>query len=123
MWFHLLQKGTFAFIPEQLCRIRTHSQQLTRSHLESMSIVSDAQLILNEYVTHTMGAGILLQHRWRLQIAFDVWAQQFNGISFLSVHRGISKIYPVFLFYLLLPLKALTKIVPFIRTRLAASLR
>lgn len=120
MWFHLLHKGGFAFIPESLCRIRSHSEQLTRHHLESLSIIPDAQLILNEYVMRTMGASILLQHRWKLQIAFDVWAQQFIGMSFRSAHSGINEIYPLFLFYLLLPLKALTKIAPFIRARLAA---
>ncbi len=120
MWFHLLQKGWFSFIPEQLCKIRRHDEQQTKSNLESLSVISDGRLILNEYVINRMSGGVLLQHGWRMQIAFDIWAQQFFGMPFLAVNNKIREIYPLPLFYLLLPFKTMTKLVPFIKSRMAA---
>ncbi len=118
MWFHLLRKGDFAFVPELLCRFRRHEESQTRRNMESLSFIPDCQMILDEYVINNEGDG--LQHWWKMRIAFNVWALQFRGLSIIEAHRNIRKIYPLALFYLVLPFEALVRVGEIVKDRLAA---
>ncbi len=119
MWFHLLQKGDFAFIPEQLCRFRWHEGSETRRNIESLAFIPDFRMILGEYVVNGDG-GLVLRHCWKMHIAFDVWALQVRGLPVVEAHRNIRKIYPLALFYLFLPFKVLVRGSAIIKGRLAA---
>jgi glycosyltransferase involved in cell wall biosynthesis len=49
MWFYLLEQGTFAFLSEPLCKIRTHPGQLTQVHRLSFQLVDDEFRLFEEY--------------------------------------------------------------------------
>ncbi len=50
MWFHLLEQGDFAFIPEALCRFRRHEGQETRFNTKNYSFVNDEINLFSEYI-------------------------------------------------------------------------
>lgn len=49
MWFYLLEKGDFAFIPEALCMFRQHPEQETLKNLKSVVHVDDVFALFLEY--------------------------------------------------------------------------
>ncbi|WP_347258653.1 glycosyltransferase family 2 protein [Methylocaldum sp.] len=49
MWFHLLEKGRFAFIAEPLCSIRVHEGQQTARNLRSGRVVADKQRLFRDF--------------------------------------------------------------------------
>lgn len=50
MWFHLLERGDFAFIPEPLCRFRQHGGQQTRDHVSRGDFYDDFGKLFDEYI-------------------------------------------------------------------------
>lgn len=50
MWFRLLERGDFAFIPETLCRFRRHEGQITKSHTRDFSFAPEEIALFDEYV-------------------------------------------------------------------------
>lgn len=120
MWFHLLQKGDFAFIPEPLCRFRKHAGQETKGNIKSFSFVEDSLVFLEESVTDSIGNSALYRHLWRVQVGFDVWSLLFSGASLNVVHRKIREVYPLGLFYTFLPCKIFVQLMRTIRGRITA---
>ena len=49
MWFRLLEKGNFAFIPEALCLFRQHEDQETNKNLKSVAHLDDQSDLFFEY--------------------------------------------------------------------------
>lgn len=49
MWFYLLERGSFAFIPDPLCRLRQHEAQGTRGNLGSAKIIADRLRLFKEF--------------------------------------------------------------------------
>lgn len=49
MWFHLLGQGTAVLLPESLCYIRQHADQITRANILSGRIVADKRLLFRQY--------------------------------------------------------------------------
>jgi hypothetical protein len=103
MWFHLLRKGDFAFVPEPLCRFRWHPGSETSRNVDALSFVPEFRRLVGEYAQ--AGGGLALRHGWRMQLAFDVWTLQLRGLPVVEAHRNIRRIYPLAPFYLFLPLK------------------
>lgn len=50
MWFHLLEKGRFAYINESLCSFRIHSKQQTAKNRKSLSAAIDNFYLYEEYM-------------------------------------------------------------------------
>ena len=50
MWFHLLEGGSFGYIPEPLCYIRQHDEQTTHSNIMTTSILIDELKLYCEYL-------------------------------------------------------------------------
>lgn len=50
MWFHLLGQGSAVLIPEALCSIRQHGDQVTQANMKSGRIVEDKRLLFRQYV-------------------------------------------------------------------------
>lgn len=113
MWFYLLQKGDFVYLPKPLCRFRRHGEQETGKNIRALNMTDDAKMILEEY------AGGFFGHLWKIQAAFDIWAQQFSGVSISDAHRSIRKLTPLPLLYAFLPFKITAHIIRTIRGRLA----
>jgi len=49
MWFRILEKGDFAFIPETLCRIREHGRRATFKNMLSLAAARDEIRIYRDY--------------------------------------------------------------------------
>ena len=49
MWFYLLEKGNFAFVPEPLCKFRKHPGQGSLHNLSSFTVIEDEFFLYNEY--------------------------------------------------------------------------
>jgi glycosyltransferase involved in cell wall biosynthesis len=50
MWFHLLEKGNFAFLDEPLSSFRVHPRQQTVDNVERLADLEDAFLLLDDYL-------------------------------------------------------------------------
>ena len=50
MWFHLLEKGRFAFIAEPLASFRIHPGQKTKENASRLNHLDDQYLLLKEYL-------------------------------------------------------------------------
>ncbi len=120
MWCHLLQRGDFAFVPEPLCKFRWHAGSETSRNVESLGFVPEFRTIVGEYAGGEKGDGLLLRHRWKMQVAFDVWTKQLGGLRVVEAHRAIRKIYPLALFYLFLPVKVVVAGSAMVKGKLAA---
>lgn len=80
MWFHLLRRGTFAFLPTPLCRIRQHAEQATRENLRSGTVLRDKCLLFREYVDEVgKHAGLTEKLFWDARMAVTVWSTRNAG--------------------------------------------
>lgn len=71
MWFHLLEHGSFAYIPEPLCKFRRHQAQGTRGNLGSARILADRQRLFREFAPRPYLRGDLAQKLlWDLRMAW-----------------------------------------------------
>ena len=50
MWFHILEQGDFAFLPEMLCKIRQHGAQQTKTNIANLDFIDDEFKILDDYL-------------------------------------------------------------------------
>ena len=50
MWFHLLEKGEFAYLKEPLCSFRIHSGQQTARNITRYSAAEDNFVLYKEYI-------------------------------------------------------------------------
>lgn len=50
MWFHLLERGSFAFIDEPLCSFRIHDKQQTRANAGNLALLTDIYYLRGEYL-------------------------------------------------------------------------
>ncbi|MGA2261311.1 MAG: glycosyltransferase family A protein [Acidobacteriota bacterium] len=51
MWFHLLEKGKYAFINQPLCSFRIHPAQQTEKNANSLTALEDLFHLFDEYMT------------------------------------------------------------------------
>lgn len=74
MWFHLLEQGELACVPEPLCAIRRHAGQMTMHSIKSGALVEDNVRLFEEY-----GDKPYIRHSWaketsrRLRMAYRIW--------------------------------------------------
>jgi glycosyltransferase involved in cell wall biosynthesis len=73
MWFHLLQKGDLVFLPEPLCRIRQHPEQMTQSNLRNGRIVEDKRRLFRDFARQLEGSmSIAQKFLWDGRMALSV---------------------------------------------------
>lgn len=100
MWFHLLEQGRLACVPEPLTYIRQHARQLTQDNRRSGQLVEDKKRIFSAYIAkpyvHKTPLRVFL---WRLRTAYNFWK---GGAGYRSGQR-ISEFLPPVCFYFLLP--------------------
>jgi glycosyltransferase involved in cell wall biosynthesis len=104
MWFHLLEQGALACVPEPLTMIRMHHGQLTRANMDAGHIVADKKRLFPIYA----GKPYLKKNRWnvfvwKLRIAYNLWCatRQSNTRAHGSV---VGEFVQPVVFYLLLPI-------------------
>ncbi len=112
MWFHLLEKGNFAFTPEVLCIFRQHENQETRSNFANDAGIDDEFRIFNEYVNKEY---INIPRIKKLEIKFAkalfTWNQQYYGIDKMIIDAKLSQYFGLPLFHFLLMYKKLKDII------------
>lgn len=74
MWFHLLEKGTMVNLPEPLCAIRRHSNQMTVQSMKSGALVEDNVRLFEEYGTKPyIRRSWIKEFERRIRMAYRVW--------------------------------------------------
>lgn len=102
MWFHLLEQGNFAFIPETLCKFRHHQQQGTVNNVKHFSVADDEFLLFENYVNKKyLGYSCLTKNKLKYQKALTIWDMQKSQEDRTIIKKKISSHYNIFLFYIL----------------------
>lgn len=74
MWFHLLEQGDLAILPEPLCAIRRHLNQMTALNIRSGALVEDNVRIFEEYGNKPyIRKSCLSGAGRRIRMAYRVW--------------------------------------------------
>lgn len=74
MWFHLLERGELASLPETLCAIRRHAGQMTVQSIKSGALIEDNVRLFEEY-----GRKPYIRNTWMnnftrgVRMAYRVW--------------------------------------------------
>lgn len=73
MWFHLLGQGSAVLLPEALCIIRQHREQVTQANIRSGRIVEDKRLLFRQYVGYVEPSlGMWQKLTWDARMASSV---------------------------------------------------
>jgi glycosyltransferase involved in cell wall biosynthesis len=73
LWFHLLGQGSAVLIPEALCSIRQHEDQVTQANMKSGRIVEDKRLLFRQYVDYVkLSLGAPQKLAWDTRMASSV---------------------------------------------------
>jgi glycosyltransferase involved in cell wall biosynthesis len=71
LWFRLLERGWFAFIPERLCRFRQHRGRATFKHMDTGMIAADRVRLFREFARKPyMGRALGDRILWDLRMAW-----------------------------------------------------
>jgi hypothetical protein len=102
MWFHLLERGGFAHLPETLCGFRRHAGQQTRANAESLAFADDEFRLFDDY----SGKGYIFlswfqKQGVRYNKALLVWNRRWAGCGEDAIRRKISEHYSLSLFRLI----------------------
>jgi len=73
MWYHLLEKGKLAFVPEILCLFRQHQQQGTATSIRSLSFIDDGFLLYRKYADRYLQDDLLEKKVHILRMLCGAW--------------------------------------------------
>lgn len=100
MWFHLLEKGDFAFISEVLCSFRQHDEQGTKSSIREFTVIDDELLLREAYLDKRyIGNSLINIIRWKFHLALIIWNHRVHGVDPDTVKKKLNEHYPLVLFY------------------------
>jgi glycosyltransferase involved in cell wall biosynthesis len=73
MWIHLATKGSAVFLPEALCQIRQHSEQLTLTNFRNGRLVEEKRrLFRNELSNRRASLPFLCKAAWDIRMVVSV---------------------------------------------------
>ena len=117
MWFHLLEQGRLACIPEPLTYIRQHKSQITQDNRRTGQLVEDKKRIFSAYIDKPYVRKTALRvFLWRLRTAYNVW----KGVAGDKAGQSISGFLPPVWFYVLLPAVLVTDLLRHVLRRVRA---
>ncbi len=100
MWFHLLEQGDFAYIPEILCKFRVHLNQTTKTNIKSLKFIDDEILLFNDHIEKRyLGNSHINRQRWKFKLCYTIWSHKFIGLDINTIRSRIRGYMPLFLFY------------------------
>ena len=74
MWFHLLERGDFATVPDTLCIFRQHEAQETRGNRRAFAFLEEEERFYREFSAKPVVRATLLNRLlWRTRLAHYVW--------------------------------------------------
>lgn len=82
MWFHLLKHGTFAFLPDPLCRIRRHAKQATFANLRSGAVLDDKRRLFRGFLADVGSPSFREKLLWDVRMAVTACRSRNAGHSF-----------------------------------------
>lgn len=104
MWFHLLEKGAFAIIPEGLCKLRQHEAQESKGNRQAFSFLKDEYGIFEEFSKKSyVNRTFLNELYWNIRISYYIWRDRRNCRNRGDLHAMIGRQLNPWLFYLLCP--------------------
>ena len=81
MWFHLLEKGKFAFINRPLCSFRVHPAQKTADNVRKRVYLDDHYLLLRQYLDRPyVRAGRVLKNYLVADAVYQFWKLHKKGL-------------------------------------------
>ena len=81
MWFHLLERGKFAFIDEPLSLFRVHPGQQTARNLETYADIEDLFLLFRDYASKpSLGLGGWTRRYLQYDVTYRYWKLYKRGI-------------------------------------------
>jgi hypothetical protein len=117
MWFHLLEQGRLACIPEPLTYIRQHESQITKDNSRTGQLVVDKKRIFSAYADKPYVRKTALRvFLWRLRTAYNFW----KGVAGNRSIQRVSGLVPPVWFYLLLPAVLITDMLRHVLRRVRA---
>lgn len=91
MWFHLLEKGKFAFINRPLCSFRVHGAQKTAENVRKTVDLDDYCLLLRQYLDKPyVRAGWVLKNYLVNDAVYQYWKVHKKGL--LEGHEASERI-------------------------------
>jgi glycosyltransferase involved in cell wall biosynthesis len=73
MWIHLLTKGSAVFLPEALCQIRQHNEQLTISNFRSGGLVEEKRRLFRNELSRRRGSlPFLCKVGWDIRMVVSI---------------------------------------------------
>jgi glycosyltransferase involved in cell wall biosynthesis len=106
MWFHLLEKGDFAFIPEALCIFRQHEGQGSVVNLKLGAAIYDEFQMYRDYAGKPyMGLHVLQQFKVLSAKALFAVNQRDYGVAPSFIKAALSDQFGLPLYYPILVLK------------------
>lgn len=109
MWFNLLKKGQYAYIPDTLCLLRMHEDQTTKLNTISAAVLYDDLQLAGEYIDNPeYRIPLYLRHRVKFFRSYSLWKSR--GIEDKELtKKAIGRFYNLYLFFFLLALKNINK--------------
>ncbi len=80
MWLHLLERGAFAYIPEELCVIRQHGNQATREYGKTPNYLKKELVLLHK--THKTKSRLFNSYAFLVSVGIRL---------FKKLHRSFSR--------------------------------
>jgi hypothetical protein len=117
MWFHLLEKGKFAYINRPLCTFRVHPAQTTAENVRRRIYLDDHWLLLRQYLAKPyVQAGWVLKNYLEVEAVYQFWKLYKKGL--LERRECLERIKGKFpLFFFVYPFFKLAK--PFVKIYLS----
>lgn len=108
MWFHLLEKGSFAYLNEPLCSFRLHGRQQTNVNKERLTNLNEDINILRDYLNKEYVTVSWFMKRYLFyDNVYEIWRMYKKGkklsraaaIEMINAHLGYQKFLFWFPFY------------------------
>ncbi len=102
MWFHLLEQGDFANVPDTLCKFRQHERQGTKKNLKSRFLIEDMRYFYEDYGDKSYIERSFIRNQIRkFKIAKSFWIQKNNFIDHTLIKSKINEYFNIYVFYVL----------------------
>jgi glycosyltransferase involved in cell wall biosynthesis len=104
MWFHLLEQGDLAILPEPLCAIRRHAAQMTALNIKSGALAEDNVRLYEEY-----GSKPYIRKSWingmgrRIRMAYRIWISR-NHLESVRLAEMVREHSIPLVYYLIMPI-------------------
>lgn len=111
MWFHLLEKGRFAFVNEPLVSFRVHSRQKTNENVKNLVHIDEFHRLLEDYLKKSyIRTNRVAKYYWKYNAIYQFWKAARKGmIGRSEALRKINAMMPSIKFLLILPVYKIIK--------------